>query len=274
VLIAPSLRPIYGDPDRLQQVIWNLLSNAIKFTAKGGAVKVRVGQVGSQAEIVVIDTGQGIEAELLPHIFDRFRQADSSTRRQYGGLGLGLAIVRHLVDLHGGVVTAESPGAGLGATFRVRLPQLAVIELEKETPSIAAAPAVDLTDVGVLVVDDERETLDLLTALLTGRGALVRSAQSVKEAMDELVGELPLPDVVISDIAMPGEDGFDLIRKIRRLPAAQGGSLPVIGLTAYARPEDRSRVLWHGFNMYLAKPAEAEELLVMVASLAGRIDWT
>jgi PAS domain S-box-containing protein len=270
---------VSGDPGRLQQVIGNLLSNAIKFTPKGGRVAVRLEAVDSQAEITVSDTGQGMSAEFMPHVFDRFRQADGSSTRQHKGLGLGLAIVRHLVELHGGTVQAESEGEGKGATFKVRLPLLIESATGKVSLSVgerrrSQPTANELLDMSkleglrVLIVDNETDTRELVGTILERCGATVRAAQSVKDAMKVL--EQWNPEVLIGDIGMPDEDGYALIRQVRSLPADRGGRAPAIALTAYARSEDRVQILSAGYQMHLAKPVEPTELLAAVASLAGR----
>jgi PAS domain S-box-containing protein len=270
---------VAGDPARLQQVVWNLLSNAIKFTPGGGSVQVKLERIDSHIEIAVSDTGAGIKAEFLPHVFDRFRQADQKTTRQHGGLGLGLAIVRHLVELHGGTVEADSPGEGRGATFVVKLPVVAVYQ--KETLAGRAHPAaVDslpdydyperLDGLKVLVVDDEVDARELFKAGIGQCGAEVVTAGSAREALATL--QEMRPDLLISDIGMPGEDGYELIRKVRALPAARGGKIPAIALTAYARTEDRMRALRAGYQMHIVKPVELAELVAVMASLMGRSD--
>jgi signal transduction histidine kinase/CheY-like chemotaxis protein len=276
-VLDTGVNSIAGDPARLQQVIWNLLSNAIKFTPKGGQVQVRLERVNSHIEIAVSDTGSGISPKFLPHVFDRFRQADQSTTREYGGLGLGLAIVRHLVELHGGTVRAESLGEGEGATFTVLLPLLTVYHSEVEiarvhpkatdTPPSPDCPE-KLDGLKVLVVDDEANTRELLSVVLTRCGAIVTTAGNVREALSSI--ESSRPDVLISDIGMPGGDGYELIRKVRALTAEQGGKIPAVALTAYARTEDRLRVLRSGYQMHIPKPVELTELVAVVANLSGR----
>jgi CheY-like chemotaxis protein len=268
---------VSGDPVRLQQVVWNLLSNAIKFTPRGGRVQVRLERVNSHIEVVVTDTGAGITPEFLPHVFDRFRQADQRTTRQHGGMGLGLAIVRHLVELHGGTVRAESPGEGQGSTFMVQLPVAPVyqgIGLEervhpaaRDTLPIYECPE-SLDGLRVLVVDDEPDTLELLKAGLGQCGAEVVTARSAGEALEII--KTVLPDVLISDIGMPGEDGYSLIRRVRELPVESGGRVPAIALTAYARTEDRLQALRVGYQMHVPKPVELAELVAVVASLVQR----
>lgn len=274
-IIDPAAGPVAGDSDRLQQVIWNLLSNAIKFTPKEGRVQVRLERIDSHVEITVTDTGLGISPDFVPYVFERFRQADSSITRSYSGLGLGLAIVRHLVELHGGTVRAESQGEGKGATFIVRLPLMPVRieaqESERVHPAVSGAvpfnpPA--LEGIEVLVVDDEADSRVFMTMVLQECGASVTAVGSAGEAI-EAIQELK-PDVLLSDIGMPGEDGYTLIRKVRALSFEQGGRIPAAALTAYARAEDRTRSLLEGFQIHLPKPVEPAELAAVVANLAGR----
>jgi PAS domain S-box-containing protein len=276
-IIDTGLVSVAGDPVRLQQVVWNLLSNAIKFTHKGGRVQIKLERVNSHVEIVVSDDGSGIAPEFLPHVFDRFRQADQRTTRQHGGLGLGLAIVRHLVELHGGTVKAESPGIGGGSTFTVMLPVAPVYNAEDLAARVHPAtrdmlPSYEcpdrLDDLRVLIVDDEPDTREMLKVGLGRCGAHVRIAGSVAEALEAL--EADVPDVLISDIGMPGEDGYSLIRKIRALPAERGGKIPAIALTAYARTEDRLQALRSGYQMHVPKPVELAELVTVVSSLIQR----
>jgi signal transduction histidine kinase/CheY-like chemotaxis protein len=269
--------PVHGDPNRLQQVVWNLLSNAIKFTPKGGRVQISLARVNSHVEIVVADNGQGIEPELLPFVFDRFRQGDSSTTRQQGGLGLGLAIARQLVELHGGSVRAESAGRDRGAVFTVVLP-LMPLKVEapderREHPLTSRAGAAGdglptLGGVDVLVVDDDHDTRDLLQRVLALGGASVRLAGSAAEALHAHAGKPA--EVLISDIGMPSMDGYELIRKVRELDRARSVLTPAIALTAFARTEDRTRALLAGYQMHIAKPVDPAELLAAVATLAGR----
>ena len=267
---------VSADPERIRQVLWNLLSNAIKFTPKDGRVEVRLEQVNSQVDVVVTDSGQGIDPEFLPHIFDRFRQADSSTTRAHGGLGLGLAIAKHLVELQGGAIRAASPGMGRGASFTVTLPLRGLYTVrvapddEKESEVAVTADLPGLAGLRILAVDDHSDTLDMVRRLLTRQGALVETAPSVDDALR--VFERWRPDVLVVDIGMPGRDGYDLISTVRRQQAERGGRTPAIALTAFARPEDRIRVLAAGFQMHLAKPADPAELVVSVASLARRLD--
>jgi signal transduction histidine kinase/ActR/RegA family two-component response regulator len=271
--LGDSLGGMAGDPNRLQQVIWNLLSNAIKFTPKGGAVRIEAHRVNSMIEISVADSGIGIEPAFLPNVFDRFSQADGGTTRRYGGLGLGLAIVKQLVELHGGSVQAASPGAGQGATFTVRLPIRAI-----EAPAIpspaqngnahAAATHANLQGLRVLVVDDEADARQLVGRLLAECGAAVTDASSADEALQKLSDGTY--DILISDIGMPDRDGYFLIRKLRERESGRASDIPAIALTAFARSEDRRRILLAGFQSHVAKPAEPAELTATVASLTGR----
>ncbi len=268
--------PVPGDPVRLQQVVWNLLSNAIKFTPKGGRVQVRLERVNSHVEIVVSDTGPGISPDFLPHAFERFRQADAAITRKHGGLGLGLAIVRHLVELHGGAVSVESGGEGQGATFSVQLPLMIVhgeVVAEERRHPRAEAPGEalcrpQLDGLRVLVVDDERDARLMLKAMLAQCGAEVAEADSAAGALAAF--EEFRPDVLVSDIGMPEEDGYSLIRKIRALAPERGGRTPAAALTAYAGVEDRKRALLAGYQVHVPKPVDPTELLAVVASLAGR----
>lgn len=277
---------VSGDPNRLQQIVWNLVSNAIKFIPKSGTVIVKLQRAGSQAEISVSDTGKGISEEFLPFVFDRFRQADSTSTRHHSGLGLGLAIVRHLVELHGGTVQATSEGEGKGATFIVRLPLLVTRNREIYITDSAAQRSKDIHDsalvtegepifidasklggLRVLIVDDEADAREMLQVMLTQFGAEVRGARSVKEALKVLKSWLP--HVLVSDIGMPGEDGYDLIEKVRKLLPESGGQIPAIALTGYARPEDRQQLLSVGYQAHLAKPVELPELIDLIARLGG-----
>jgi PAS domain S-box-containing protein len=275
--LDPSASLVSGDADRLQQVLWNLLSNAVKFTPKGGRIEVRLQRVDSQAELAVSDTGEGISAELLPHLFERFRQADRPGGRAREGLGLGLSIVRHLVELHGGTVRADSAGPGRGATFTVRLPLMAVqvpvgglrpmgSDLERGWASGAPPPV--LRGSRVLVVDDEADAREMLRTVLETSGAIVTLAGSAEEALEML--ERVRADVLVSDIAMPGEDGHTLIRKVRAWPPERGGTIPAVAVTAHARAEDRTRALVAGFQLHVPKPVDAAELVAVVTSLLDR----
>jgi CheY-like chemotaxis protein len=266
-----------GDPGRLQQIVWNLLTNAVKFTPRGGKVQVVLERVDSHVELSVSDTGQGISPDFLPHVFDRFRQADSSMSRRHGGLGLGLSIVRNLVELHGGNVRAHSPGEGQGATFVISLPMRVVHRPEGEThthPRAQSRPvdceALNLKGVHVLVIDDEPDARQLVARILEECECVVQCAVSIEDALNALDRE-PF-DLLISDIGMPGGDGFELIRRWRELEAKLGRhKTPAVALTAYARAEDRRRVILAGFQAHIAKPVESGELLALVASLSGRV---
>jgi PAS domain S-box-containing protein len=274
--VDPGAAAITGDSDRLQQVIWNLLINAVKFTPKGGRVQVHLRRTDSHVEIVVSDTGQGISEGQLPYLFKRFHQADSTSTRSHTGLGLGLALVRHLVELHGGKVTARSPGEGQGATFIVELP-VAIARHEKETEARAPSTArgtlrsmagPSLRGLRVLVVDDDRDSLDLVHTILVNLGAEAQQCLSATEGLKAV--EEWRPHVVISDIEMPGEDGYTFIRKVRALDFSKGGKTPALALTAYGRAEDRVRTLSAGYDMHVAKPVDPAELGVIVGSLAER----
>ena len=273
-LFEPRVGLVSGDADRLQQVVWNLLSNAVKFTRSGGLVEVRFQRSNSHVEIVVGDSGEGIRPDFLPHVFERFRQADGSTTRAHGGLGLGLAIVRHLVELHGGSVSAESAGEGKGATFTVKLPLLMADEqtLTDVQPksvtgleSFRADPSSLLTAWRILVVDDEPDARDLISTMLQSCGAIVKTAASTSEAL-ELITKWK-PRVLIADIGMEGEDGYALIRKLRALSESEGGKIPAVALTAYARIEDKQRALSSGFQLHLAKPVDRNQLAMAVSGL-------
>jgi signal transduction histidine kinase/CheY-like chemotaxis protein len=256
---------VVGDPARLQQIVWNLLANAVKFTPAGGRIEVRLGPDGGRASLSVKDSGIGITPEFLPHVFDRFTQADGSPARRHGGLGLGLAISRQLVAMHGGTIRVESGGPGHGATFRVDLPA---------SPTATVAPAradrrrPDLAGARVLVVDDEADSRELLLQLLASWGARAGGAGSVREALAVLAGEEP--DVIVSDIAMPGEDGFVLLEHVRERDDDRDAPLPVLALTAFARAEDRRRILSAGFDAHVAKPVEPDELRAALAALLER----
>ncbi|NMO17007.1 response regulator [Pyxidicoccus fallax] len=275
--VMDSAGTIMGDSHRLQQVVWNLLSNAVKFTPRGGRVQVFVERRDSSVEITVADTGRGIEPAFLPHVFERFRQADSGTRRQYGGLGLGLSIVRHLVEMHGGTVSAASRGEGSGATFIVKLPVSVALRPEPPSPS---GPQPDLprrdfhcpprlAGLRVLLVDDEEDTREYLRSLLEGCEMRVVAVGSAAEGLEAL--RRGPPDLLVSDIGMPEEDGYGFIEKVRALPASEGGRTPAAALTAYARVEDRTRVLLAGFQCHVPKPVEPGELLAVLAALAGQV---
>lgn len=268
---------VLGDPERIQQIVWNLLTNATKFTPKGGAVRVRLGRSHRLAEIEVSDTGSGIRADLLPHIFDRFRQGDSTSTRHHGGLGLGLAIVRHLAELQEGSVAAASPGEGRGSVFTVRFPLMLGFQVEKtrgidaDVLSASASNRLEeglLSGLKVLVVDDEIDSRFIIMEILKRNGASVASAGSSREAL-EYARSHPL-DVLVSDIGMPEQDGYDLIRAVRTLPAGSARDVRAIALTAYARIEDRARALKEGFQMHLAKPVDPNALIAAILTVAGR----
>ena len=266
----PGLGAISADSARLHQIVWNLLSNAVKFTPQGGKITIRIEQEESHAKVTVQDTGQGVDAEFLPRVFDRFRQADSSTTRSFGGLGLGLAIVRHLVELHGGTVSAESDGVGKGATFSATFPLLT--DREESTThggEVIAAEIRSLDGLRVLLVDDEAEAREILSTVMGRTGAEVKVCISASDALCKLAEWRP--DVILSDIAMPEEDGYSFIGKVRALPREKGGETPAAALSAYARDEDRMQALAAGYQMHIAKPIGASQLVTMVAKLAGRV---
>ena len=277
VVLDPLAGPVRGDPNRLQQCFWNLLSNAIKFTPKGGRVQVGLARVNSHLEVCVVDSGQGIKPEFLPHVFERFRQADATTTRRHGGLGLGLSIVKSLVELHGGSVRAKSAGEGLGATFCVELPLMVVHPPEPATPPehprggpVQSSPIdhPSLNGVTVLAVDDEPDARNLIRRVLEDCGARVFVAASAREGLELLRRERP--DMLLSDIGMPGEDGYEFIRQVRQLRPDEGGRTPAAALTAFARAEDRTRALRAGYQTHVTKPVEPMELTAVVASLATR----
>lgn len=275
VMLNAGREVITGDPDRLQQIVWNLLSNAIKFTPKGGRVEVRLERADPHVRITVSDTGKGISPEYLPFIFDRFLQADNSSTRRYTGLGLGLSLVRHLVELHGGTVYARSPGEGLGSSFIIDLPMRAVLPqaTEGEPENVEGLGVLDaslLKGVWALVVDDEADARELVATLLQQCGAKVTSVGSAREALALLTADDGRrPDVVVSDVSMPEVDGYELLRRVRELPADKGGRIPAVALTAYGRSIDRIRALSAGFQMHMPKPVEPAELATVVASLTG-----
>jgi signal transduction histidine kinase/CheY-like chemotaxis protein len=267
---------VLGDPVRLQQIVWNLLSNAIKFTPKHGRVYVQLERINSHVEVTVSDTGPGIDEDFLPYVFERFRQADSTTTKKYGGLGLGLSIVRHLVELHGGTIEAGNRDGSQGAVFTMKLPILAVrktpgLDAEPErvhstlSGTLPLEPPPALHGIKVLAVDDEADARFLLTTVLEQCGAEVRTCASAAEALAAL--EDYEPDILVSDIGMPEESGYDLIREVRAREAAHGGRIPAVALTAYARAEDRLQALKTGYNMHVPKPVEPAELAVVIASL-------
>jgi CheY-like chemotaxis protein/nitrogen-specific signal transduction histidine kinase len=269
-VLDPRAGPVSGDADRLQQVVWNLLSNAIKFTPRDGRVQVQLARVNSHVEIVVTDSGQGIPAEVMPHIFERFRQADSSSQRAHGGLGIGLALVKHLVEVHGGSVEASSGGTGQGATFTVKLPRMLHAEppAERGRPSSRGARTAGLAGISLLVVDDDVDALDLFAEMLRQGGADVRTARSVPQALQIL--ERWEPDVVVSDIEMPGESGYALIRQLRGGRILHGDRIPVVAVTAYGGVTERIKILSAGFDSYIAKPVEPDELVAVIGRLVTR----
>ena len=290
--LDPSVRPVLGDGSRLQQVVWNLLSNAVKFTQPGGRIEISLSTElelepasateqltypnSSYAQIRISDTGIGIDTKFLPYVFERFRQADSSSSRSHGGLGLGLAIVRTLVELHGGTVKAESAGEGLGSTFIVNIPLMAVPQVVSELKLVQAnvsnenptkiPPSLD--GLRVLVVDDQADARELLIAMLQQYGAEVIAVATAVDALEAL--PRIKPNVLVSDIGMPGEDGYALIRQVRAMTAEQGGQIQAIALTGYASASDRTHALSAGFQLHMAKPVDAIELAVAVGQLAGR----
>ncbi len=271
VSLDPDAREAVGDAVRLQQMVWNLLVNAIKFTQPGGRVDVRLARVEGDAEITVTDNGEGIPPDFLPFVFDRFRQADSTITRRHGGLGLGLAMVRHLAKMHGGSVRADSPGEGYGSTFVIRLPRhdgAGGLEIPRAEAASHAGPV--LRGVQVLVVDDDRDALDMLAVVLSEAGALVRTAQSVAEALALL--RWSRPDVLISDLAIPDEDGYSLIRAVRAIERESGHETPAVALSAYVRVQDRARAVAAGFNMFVEKPVDPAELVSVIAGVSETRD--
>jgi CheY-like chemotaxis protein/anti-sigma regulatory factor (Ser/Thr protein kinase) len=267
---------IAGDPARLQQVVWNLLSNAIKFTPRDGLVEVILARNEGNVAITVRDNGAGIKPEFITHVFERFRQADASMTRRHGGLGLGLAIVKHLIEQHGGTVRAESAGEGQGSSFTIELPlakQQAATSRSARAAMILPSPSTpemtvrDLSGVDALVVDDDRDARELIKRILTDCGATVHIAASAREAFARF-GEA-VPNLLISDLGMPEIDGFELLDWVRHLPREQGGQVPAIALTAFARSEDRLRALEAGFSAHISKPVEPSELIATVASVVG-----
>ena len=268
IQLQASVQPctLAGDPERLHQVLWNLLSNAVKFTPRGGRVSISMDVRERTATVIVSDTGQGIRPDFLPHVFERFRQADATATRAHGGLGLGLAIVRHLVELHGGTVSASSTGEGQGATFTLRLPLTATLPLERPDEGAVPAQRISLAGLRILVVDDEADTREMVASTLEAQGAEVVALGDAEEALRWLASNPA--DLLVSDVAMPRMDGCSLIREIRRTGPGSAGSIPAVALTAYARPEDRRRAMEAGFQDYLTKPVEPEVLVARVAALA------
>ena len=278
VVLDPLAGPARGDPNRLQQVLWNLLTNAVKFTQKGGRITVTLARVNSHLEVEIADNGEGIDPAFLPHVFDRFRQGDATSTRRHGGLGLGLSIVKQLVELHGGSITARSAGTGKGSAFRITLPLMPTADDPAELavprdhpkrsmslPAIEEMPSTDLSSVKILVVDDEADARSLIQRLLEDCHANVLTAASAEEAVRVLIAHAP--DILVSDIGMPDEDGYMLMRRIRALSNPHA-SIPAVALTAYARVEDRVKAIHAGFQLHLSKPVEPIELIAMVASLA------
>jgi signal transduction histidine kinase/CheY-like chemotaxis protein len=273
---APDAGLIAGDPARLQQVIWNLLSNAIKFTPRDGHIIVSLARREGHIAITIADSGIGIKPEFITHVFERFRQADASTTRRHGGLGLGLSIVKHLVEQHGGTVRVESAGEGKGASFTIELP-LANAQAARPrggrsamplpTPATQDMTLRDLSGVEMLVVDDYRDARELMTRILTDCNAHVRTAASAREGFEAF--QAARPDILISDLGMPDNDGFELLSWVRALGREQGGNVPAIALTAFARSEDRLRALEAGFSAHISKPVEASELISAVAGIVG-----
>jgi signal transduction histidine kinase/CheY-like chemotaxis protein len=278
VTLDADAGPVSGDAGRLQQVVWNLLSNAIKFTPRDGRVQVRLMRINSHIEIVVSDTGQGIDPAFLPYVFDRFRQADGSSTRSHGGLGLGLAIVRHITELHGGSVAADSLGKGQGATFTVRLPLMVIHTKQSDEERVHPRsdsegalhfkPSLSLEGVRVLVVDDEPETLLLLSTVLTQCRASVKTAPSAEEGFKEV--QAWRPNVIVSDIGMPGEDGYAFMKRVKTWAREAGTWIPAVALTAYARAEDRMKALASGYQIHVPKPVEPAELIAVLVSLVER----
>jgi signal transduction histidine kinase/ActR/RegA family two-component response regulator len=274
-ILDPRAGPISADAERLQQVLWNLLSNAVKFTPQGGRVQVRVARVESSVEIAVSDTGQGISPDFLPYVFEHFRQADNTITRRHAGLGLGLAICKNLVELHGGTIRAVSTGEGQGASFIIRVPVLTVHDADDSARITDSAEPnerwqaglVRLDGLRVLLVDDEQDTRNLLTVILGQSGAMVTAAAGVGEALESL--RLTKYDVLISDIEMPNEDGYSLIRKVRALKNPDIGRIPAVALTAHARAADRMRALSEGFQLHIPKPVEPAELVVAISNLTS-----
>ncbi len=274
-MLDPQASPISGDPERLQQVLWNLLSNAVKFTNRGGKVQVRLERVNSHVEVNVSDTGIGISPEFLPHVFERFRQADAGISRERGGLGLGLSIARQLIEMHGGTIDASSPGPGKGSTFRIKMPLMILHPMPEQLPRVhprsgtsASKPVADLAGVHVLAVDDEADALSLVSEALEAVGARVSTARSAQAALTKL--DLEVPDVLVADLGMPTVDGFAFIGRVRRHPNPRVREIPAAALTAYARSEDRVKALRAGFQIHLAKPIDPAELVTTIAALVKR----
>ena len=262
----PDVGQVAGDGGRLQQVIWNLLTNAVKFTSPGGRVDIRLERIDSQAQITVTDTGKGIPSDFLPYVFEQFRQESAATTRRFGGLGLGLAIVRYLVELHGGTIQADSPGEGQGATFTVKLPLMPHQPIKQPDPKPSEC-SLDLQGTRILVVDDDDNTREFLAFLLELHGANVMATATASEALTTLTQFKP--EALLSDIGMPDMDGYMLVRQVRALPAEQGGTIPAIALTAYAGEIDYQQAMAAGFQQHIAKPIEPQVLIQAIASLLG-----
>lgn len=262
--LDPAVGLVSGDSTRLQQIVWNLVSNAVKFTPIGGQVTVQLEQVNDRAQITVRDTGKGISPDFLPYVFDYFRQEDGTTTRKFGGLGLGLAIVRHLVELHGGTVSVASPGVGQGATFTVRLPLMSTSSKQNQD-NRSLQQSLDLSDIKILIVDDEPDTRELVAFVLEQQGAQVTVATSAHQAL--LILPQTKPDILLSDIGMPDMDGYMLIQQVRQLTPEQGGQIPAIALTAYAGDMNQQQALAAGFQRHIAKPIEPEKLIYLICSL-------
>jgi CheY-like chemotaxis protein len=264
--LAPHLPAVSGDHDRLLQVAWNLLSNGVKFTESGGQVTVRVAPAGNVVVLSVTDSGKGIDDAFLPHLFERFRQADPSSSRRHGGLGLGLALVKSLVELHGGTVKASSPGTGQGSTFEVSLPAqespVSSTQVLLDTNPASADGA--LAGLRIVLVDDDPDSAEICIRTLNEAGALIEWNRSVAQTLSRLREGLPCPHIIISDIGMPDEDGYSLMQQLRTLRPEFGGQVPVIALTAYDSPEDRARALRSGFEAHIAKPFEADALVTAI----------
>jgi CheY-like chemotaxis protein len=273
----PAAGPIAGDPARLQQVIWNLLSNAIKFTPRDGLVRIFLTPFDGHIAITVQDTGIGITPEFKAHVFERFRQGDASTTRTHGGLGLGLSIVKHLIEQHGGTVRVDSDGEERGASFTIELPAANRQTLSSRpdrapyhppSPQTSDLTLRDLSQLRVLVVDDEPDARDLINRILSDCHAVVRTAASAGQALAAIHEEIP--DVLVSDLGMPGIDGFELLARVRALSPEQGGNIPAVALTAFARSEDRLKALEAGFRAHISKPVEPSELIATVAAMVAR----
>jgi len=263
-----DLPAVYGDAERLQQVIWNLLSNAVKFTDAGGRIRLEAKREGANIRLTVSDTGQGIAADFLPFVFDRFRQADASPSRRHGGLGLGLALVRQIIELHGGAAGIDSAGVQKGTSVWITLPAMK-IGGEPHVPAPVPPEPVTLKGLQILIVDDENDARELMVAMLQEYGAVVRAVASSDAALTILADDALVPDVLVSDVGMPGMDGFALVRQIRRLPSDRARKLPAIAVTAYANPEDRVRALIAGYQNHIPKPVDANVLAIAIARLVS-----